>query len=259
MSRRTVEELAADLGRRRLAFEGLVNFRDLGGYETSSGRRTRWGRVFRSDALYRLTRSDMEQFGILGVRTVYDLRNDEERRRSPNPMASTPLALESGVARGEFADGSSLRERADAEKRLRDVYLAILATAPHLFGQLFSDLSDPEVLPAVIHCAGGKDRTGLAAALLLSVLGVDRETVLDDYELTNYSQTAERHQEILQRFMETGMTAEGAAGLLGAPRWAMAEALSELDERYGGIDGYLHGAAGLEETTFEALRTLLTE
>jgi protein-tyrosine phosphatase len=243
---------------RRVRFEGVINFRDLGGYVTDSGGRTRWGQVFRSDALHRLTAADLLGYERFGIRTVYDLRSDEERTLRPNPMTSRVIALESLIPREGFLDdGSALQTAEDAERRLRDVYLAILATAGPLFGELFSDLVTPGGLPAVFHCAGGKDRTGLTAALLLTWLGVDRDTVLDDFELTNLFLTAERRQEVTELFMARGMSSEAAAALLGAPRWAMADALSELDAEHGGIEAYLRGPGAMSAEALEALRRML--
>jgi protein-tyrosine phosphatase len=250
---------AGDQEARHIVFQGVVNFRDLGGYPTSDGRGTRWRQVFRSDALYRLTAEDRLGYDALGIRAVYDLRSDDERSLHPNPMASRQIALESRVPRGEFSDGSALKEASDAERRLRDVYLAVLATAGPLFGDLLSGLADPERLPAVVHCAGGKDRTGLAAALLLSWLGVDRQIVLDDYELTGRTQTPERHREILDRFVSAGMSHDAAVALLAAPRWVMAEALDVVDDEYGGVEAYLRGPAAMSVETLDALRLQLLE
>jgi protein-tyrosine phosphatase len=111
----------------------------------------------------------------------------------------------------------------------------------------------------VVHCAGGKDRTGLAAALLLSWLGVDRKIVLDDYELTGRTQTPERHREILDRFVSAGMSHDAAVALLAAPRWVMAEALDVVDDEYGGVEAYLRGPAAMSVETLDALRLQLLE
>lgn len=253
------EEADSDASDERLVrFEGVINFRDLGGYATASGGRTRWGLVYRSDALHRLTASDLLAYERRGIRVVYDLRSDDERTLRPNPMTSRVIALESLIPREGFLDdGSALKTADDAERRLRDVYLAILATAGPLFGELFAGLVEPGGLPALFHCAGGKDRTGLTAALLLSWLGVDRETVLDDFELTNRFLTADREQEVFNLFVARGMSPEAAKSLLRAPRWVMAEALSVLDDDHGGIEAYLRGPAALSTGTLEMLRRLL--
>jgi protein-tyrosine phosphatase len=247
----------AEGGERRVPFEGVLNFRDLGGYRTASGGSTRWRLVFRSDALFRLTADDLVTYESFGIRAVYDLRSAEERVRQPNPMACRAIGLEDLVPRDEFNDGSFLKTTVDAERRLREVYLAVLETAGPLFGELFSGLVEPGGLPAVFHCAGGKDRTGLAAALLLSWLGVDREAVLDDYELTAKCWTAEREREVHGYLLASGMSVEAATAFLGVPRWAMSDTLAALDDTYGGIEAYLRNRAAMSPATMGRLRQAL--
>jgi protein-tyrosine phosphatase len=198
-------------------------------------------------------------FRGLGIRAVYDLRSDEERLLNPSPVASRQIAVESQVKRDEFKDGSAFREASDADRRLLDVYLAILRTGGPLFGELLSVLATPGKIPAVIHCAGGKDRAGLAAALLLSSLGVDRETVLEDYELTNHTVTTARVKEILELFVSAGMTHEAALAFIRAPRSVMAEALAWLDSEFGGVEGYLAGPGGVRPEVLGDLRESLLE
>jgi hypothetical protein len=151
------------------------------------------------------------------------------------------------------------------------------------FGALFSQLARADG-PAVIHCAGGKDRTGMVAALLLTCLGVDRQSVLDDYQLTarstfwrgmaytarlpgeagdalrqasspdRASSSAQRPPSVLDFFVASGIAPEAAKGMLGTPRWAMAETLEQLDTAHGGIDSYLLGPAGLTDDVVASLR-----
>ena len=242
---------------RRLPFEGVRNFRDLGGYRTSSEGWTRWGHVFRADALHQLTAVDLVALERLGLRVVYDLRGDDERRREPNPMQSRQFALLGPQSSGDRPDLSDRQEAGDGERWLHDQYRGMLADAAPLFGQLLSSLTDPDGLPAVFHCAAGKDRTGLTAALLLSWLGVDRETVLDDYELTGVWRTIEHEQPALRSLVACGMSHEAAVASLGAPRWVMAETLATLDADYGSIEAYLSGPAAMERATLDELRHLL--
>jgi protein-tyrosine phosphatase len=242
---------------RRLPFVGAVNFRDLGGYETDSGARTCYRRLYRSDALHRLTDNDLRDFHHLGIRAVYDLRSDEERRLHPDPMESHPIDVEASVPRPEFEDGSWLRDAKAAKQRLLGVYQAILSTGGPQFGRLLRGLANETRLPAVFHCAGGKDRTGLAAALVLGVLHVSRATILDDYELTGSSQTPERHAEVLERFVSLGMTNEVAVAYLGAHRWILETALEWLDERYGGTERYIAEECGVGDEVVAALRAAL--
>ena len=247
---------------RRVPFTGVTNFRDLGGYPTGDGRRTRWGTVFRSDALHQLTDADLARYGSLGLHAVYDLRGEAERDRYPNPFPSLHLSLLAHVESAPSAAQADLARATDAtagERVLRELYRGMLANAGPVFGRLLAGLADPQRLPAVFHCTGGKDRTGVSAALLLEFLGVTRDDVLDDYELTaRYRQRAQQ-TESYENLLATGMAPEAAAVVLAAPRWAMAETLQVLDEEYGGAEAYLTERAGLRPATLGTLRDLLTD
>lgn len=246
---------------RRIAFEGANNFRDIGGYPTRDGGTTRWGCVYRSDGLQALTDRDVERFEGLGIRAVYDLRRDEERERLPNRIASvgwcivTPV-VEAGVE--PFDRGAAADER-DGEVLLRTMYVNMLDHSARVIGAMFAALAEPNGLPAVFHCHGGKDRTGLVAALLLEALGVAREIVLDDFELTAAYRRREHQDDSFARLVEGGMVPEAAAGVLGAPRWAMAETLDRLDRAHTGIETYLRDRAGVDADTLRRLRRELVE
>ena len=100
-------------------------------------------------------------------------------------------------------------------------------------------------MPAVFHCHAGKDRTGLVAALLLEALEVDRESILDDYELTARYRLRAQQDQTFERLVNLGLAPEAAAGVLTTPRWAMASALEHLDREYASIEGYLTGPAAM--------------
>jgi protein-tyrosine phosphatase len=239
---------------RRVPFTGATNFRDLGGYPTASGGRTRWGKVFRSDLLHALTPEDLVAFDGLGVSTIYDLRRDEEREDAPGPRAAVHLTIPSH--RVGDTDPGTVHDRRAGEEWLLEDYRSILAVAGPVFGRLFSGLAEADG-PAVFHCWGGKDRTGMTAALLLTWLGVDRDRVLDDYELTSSYTTPDSLAKVVDLFVESGIPRPGALGMLGTPRWAMAEVLTVLDGEYGGIETYLLGSAGMTPHAAAALRARL--
>lgn len=249
--------VAAD---RRIPFEGITNFRDLGGYRTASGTRLRWGQVFRADALHGLTAADLDLYRRLGLRSVYDLRGDTEREERPNPVQSrqhTIIGRPPGPEpSGPTATGDSA---ADGERFLGDLYIGLIDHAAAQIGQLYSWLVSDGGLPAVFHCHAGKDRTGIVAALLLEALGVERGAVLDDYELTSRYRLRAHQESTFERLLESGMSPEAAAGVLTTPRWAMEAALHHLDERYGGIGPYLTGPARMRPEVIDALRERLLE
>lgn len=243
----------AEERQRCIALTGATNFRDLGGYPTANGGRTKWRLVFRSDALHRLTHEDVAAVQELGVRTVFDLRRQEECDREPGPLPAVHLELPSQNP----LDVADLRSRRDGERWLLEDYLHMLASGATVFGRLFGFLADADDGVAVFHCAGGKDRTGMAAALLLAALGVDRQVVLDDYELTNRYRGVDHVPQVVDLFADAGIARAAAEGMLSAPRWAMEEALLALDERYGGIESYLAGPGRMEAESLTALRRRL--
>lgn len=241
---------------RRIPFAGALNFRDIGGYPVRGGGLTRWGAVYRSDSLHTLTAADLPAFDALGVKTIYDLRRAREIQRWPGPREYVHLEIPGGEL--DLVPVTQLRTRRDAEEWLASDYAGILRRAAPAFGNLFTRLAGDELLPVVLHCLGGKDRTGLSVALLLTLLRVDRDTVLDDYELTSECQRP-RFPEIVELFAASGMRRDAAEGVLGTPRWAMARALSELDDTYSGIEPYLLGPCGIALETITALRNCLTK
>lgn len=247
-------EPAVVVAERRVPFAGISNLRDLGGYPTASGGTTRWGTVFRADALHKLTTSDLELFRGLGAQTVYDLRGDAERTEFPGPVESLHVPIVGrppGVT--PQAPPSDMTTH-DGELILRDMYVGILEHSADQLAKILRGLAGEVTLPAVFHCHGGKDRTGVVAAVLLRSLGVDRETVLDDYEATRRYRTIDHQQDSLANILAQGVSPEAAAGVLGAPRWAMEAALDAIDGAYGGIEEYVTTTVGLSTTVLAALR-----
>jgi protein-tyrosine phosphatase len=245
---------------RRIGLRGPVNFRDLGGYRSADGRKVRWGKVFRSDALV-LHDDDLAAFAGLGIRTVYDLRSEGERDSVPSrfPDHAQPAVVVRPLVSSD-GETTVIDELAytDGESFLEQLYQHTLVRAAVNIGDVLTGLSEPTNLPAVFHCAAGKDRTGMVAAVLLSVLDVRLDDILDDYELTSRYRTTEHVNASMQRLSETGKVApEIAAGILRSPRWAMQSAITKVTERYGGMNGYLTGPAGVAGDVPQRLRDLL--
>ncbi len=241
-------------GRRRVPLGHVLNFRDLGGYATARGGTTRWGAVYRSDSLHKLRTPQYEAYEAVGIRSVIDLRSADERRERPGLASALHVPFTTSLP---GSDPTTLRTRTDGERRLRDEYLFMLEHAAADVAAVLARVAMPEERPVVFHCAGGKDRTGLLAALLLLWLGVDREDVLDDYELTSHYVPSESLQSVVEEICATGVATEAAEGLLSTPRWAMRDALDELDGRYGGIESYLDAQAHVPAVTRDALREQL--
>ncbi len=214
--------------------EGCFNFRDLGGYLTTGGRRFRRGLVFRSDGLQHLTAADLEKLrDEIGLGIVIDLRSNQEAEEAGrggiaeqatiHPM---PLFPEAAGGRVDFEMPSNMGE----------LYYLMLTAAREPIAEVVRLLSDAED-PAVFHCAAGKDRTGVISALLLSLLGVPDETIVLDYAFSrqNIDQINARldSSETYQRFMND--LPEGASD---ADPACMKIFLARLREEFGSAVGW---------------------
>ena len=252
---------------RRLVLEGPVNFRDLGGYETSDGRSVRWGRVYRSDSLESLTPTDVARLEDLGVRFVCDLRRDEERATAPSRVLGHPtIRIEHLAVGGIAAETKSMAARMMrgeipelGVEAMAQVYVTILDLHADSFSTVVARAADPEALPIVVHCTAGKDRTGVATALILGALGVDDETIATDYELTTEFHSLAKIAEVRPQLEAVGIEFAKVEAYWSAPRAVMAAALEGIRERWGGIDDYLRGPGGIAEETLDSLRLNLLD
>jgi protein-tyrosine phosphatase len=174
---------------RVLSLQGATNFRDLGGYPGHGGRPLRWRRVFRSDHLAGLTDADRDALAALGLARSFDFRGEAERAAEPYHLPGLvqhSLAIEPSVAqRMDALEQAGIPLTPDRMRALMvDLYQRLVTTQAHRFAEFFEHLLAADA-PLVFHCTAGKDRTGVAAALLLCALGVPREVVAEDFLLTN--------------------------------------------------------------------------
>lgn len=169
---------------------GGLNFRDLGGYPSADGRSVAWGRVYRSGTMAGLNADDHAAMQALGLRLVVDLRSTRERHRRPSQLPATPFFdVWFRDHAGSSADLAEAMRRHDATSHsTRDVMIALYRKLPYEQGpsyhEIFARLAANDT-PMVFHCSAGKDRTGVAAALLLDVLGVPRDAIIDDFAMTD--------------------------------------------------------------------------
>ncbi len=238
---------------RRLPVAGTLNFRDLGGYPAGDGRHVRWGRVFRSDNFAAVPAEAWRDLHAMGLREIFDLRHAAERNRSPSVVPDDlDIAISLLAIGGEAAEAPDLVDLLSRGGRdsygldfMIEMYQKLVLEHGPTFARLLEHLADPNRLPAVFHCTAGKDRTGVAAALLLELLGVERDLVLDDYELSTRYRSGPRIEELRPRLVAAGVDVESVRPFLSAPRPALAAALATVDERHGGVTPFLL-ACGLD-------------
>lgn len=238
---------------RWLPMEGCVNFRDLGGYRNSQGQTVQWRRLFRSDALQDMTPSDaVYAVEELGIRLVVDLRNpDEAERDGRGPLPGLgaaythhPLLLERGFP--PFTGG-------DVVERLSSTYQWLVHNSGPRVAEAVNAIADANGSAVVFHCSAGKDRTGLLAAMILEVLGVDAETIRADYLLTN-----EAVEGILRRIKAMQPDASPTTQSLAAQPLAFQVFQDTLHGEYVGAKAYLQ-RHGVSSETLERLSSNLLE
>ena len=235
---------------RILRLEGATNFRDLGGYAGHGGRALRWRRLFRSDHLGGLSAADRALLADLGLARAFDFRGKAEREAAPYHVPGVDqvsLAIEPVVVQRmqELSAGGCALSAAVVVDLMQDLYRSMVNDQAHRFAALFEQLLQADA-PLVFHCTAGKDRTGVAAALILLALGVARDVVMQDYLLSNqlYQRPPPAASEI---------PSDALAVLWRVQESFLDAALQAIDAGHGGVDTYLSRRLGLSPAALSAL------
>jgi protein-tyrosine phosphatase len=242
---------------RHIEFEACFNFRDVGGYATLDGRRVRTGLVFRSDTLHRLTDADLDVAGALGLATVIDLRSTQELETEGRYANAHEVAFHHVPVFEQDALPFEPATRDTPAPPPGEDYVAIATTGRDAIAITFEVLSRAK-FAAVFHCAAGKDRTGIVAALLLSTLGVPEDDIVADYTLSTRARAAAmawaetNDPALAQEFVEL------PPWLLDSSPEVMRAFLDQLVDRHGSIEQYLLDA-GVARRSLDALRDRLLQ
>lgn len=246
---------------RVLPLEGGQNFRDLGGYKTSDGREVKWGALYRSGAMNRLTEADFRYLASLGLQTVVDFRDNKERSKEPVswPAASSPTvftrdySMDHSALAGQLTKPGLTGEKATAA--MAELYREIPITFADQYKVLFQQLLQDKGALA-FNCSAGKDRTGVAAAILLTALGVPRETVVEDYLLSNQYFRPRKDMLANDREAElySRLSPDVLKALMGVDRSYLEAAFATMESQPGGMDGYLRDKLGLDAAKIALLR-----
>ncbi|MDP9183764.1 MAG: tyrosine-protein phosphatase [Actinomycetota bacterium] len=241
---------------------GAVNVRDLGGLPTVDGRLTRTGVLLRADSLQDLTSTDIEELRRRGLGTVLDLRTSAEVEiLGPGPLRDTPVKHVHLDLIPHGFEGRSVLERTipdetAPEHAVDHLYFDYVRDAPDAVATALRTIADPGSGVVLVHCAAGKDRTGVLVALALSLVGVRRDAVVEDY-----ARTDERIEAIVGRLLSSPLYSEHAGGRsLDSFRphvWNMERFLDRIDREYGGVHGLAMSIGIDEETVARMSRRLL--
>jgi protein-tyrosine phosphatase len=244
--------------RRRLDIPGAQNLRDLGGYVTTDNRMMRWRRVLRGDALHRLMPEGLAALEAEGLTTVIDLRSPAELQDEPNPYWQHPdVTFHHKPVYDDLAPALLATRSRRHDDPLIPFYLTALVDRGEAMRDILATIAAAPPGAVLFHCTAGKDRTGLVAALLLGLAGVDRQTILADYSLTG-AFIGDLVAELLERTRRNGGDTEAHARLLSCASPTMAATLEHIDRRHGSMPGYL-ADIGLSRGDVSALRDRLLE
>lgn len=235
---------------RHLPIKGTYNVRDLGGYATSGGQ-TRWRRLLRADALHRLDEEGVETMLASGVTTVIDLRHGDELTHQPNPFNGHTTVIYHNIS---LLDGLAPAQMDEGDVLLELYKLALMQRQPTL-AQVLRIIADAPPGAVLFHCTAGKDRTGIVAALLLGIAGVEPALIVEDYALTA------RLIAPIVADITAGAVARGAdpasfQRLLASEPATMAATLAFITAEFGSIAAYIE-RIGLTPNTIERLRNRL--
>ena len=249
----------------------VPNLRDVGGYTTSDGASVARGLAYRSDTFYPMTTEDDRKLAVLQLKNDYDLRTTAEAKAEPDEMppkvqyhllnvladakSSAPAELEKLLhepKKANVALGGGKIEELFMEGYREFISLP---SARQSYRTLFQSLADHDKLPAVFHCTTGKDRTGWAAAALLTLLGVPKDTVMADYMRTN-DYTLPQFKKTIDEFVAAGGNRDIALAVFGVKPEYLEASFDEMHKQYGTIENYFSEGLGIDSTGQKHLKDL---
>ncbi len=246
---------------RVIPMEGGRNFRDVGGYRTSDGRVVKWKALYRSGSMANLTPEAISRFSTLGVTSIIDLRSTDERRRDPSNWQQAGQfgywARDYGMGdmggMGAYLANPANRTAAAMRTMMANSYRTLPMQQAASYRELFARLATPHKGAVVVNCTAGKDRTGIATALVLTALGVPYETVRQDFLLSNNAQGMDTLHKDLSSPM-AALPADVVAPLIGVEGEYLDNAFDQLKKDYGSVEGFLAKELGVGPRQIAALK-----
>ena len=254
-----------------LGFKSIPNLRDLGGFTTADGSTVKSGLLFRSDQLSHISEEDMQKLADLGLKVDYDLRTEAEIELRPdelpdgveyvsldvladaeqaNPAVHEQLMKNPVEANAVLGDGKAVAGFIESYRQF-----VSLPSAQKAFRQLFLAAGNQQQLPALFHCTTGKDRTGWAAAAFLTLLGVPKDNIMEDYLRSN-DYIIPKYQKHIDSFIEGGGDPEIPMALLGVKKEYLDAAYDEMETNYGTIENYFAEGLGIDTKQQRAIKDL---
>jgi protein-tyrosine phosphatase len=245
----------ADSAKRKVSLQGAVNFRDIGGYKTKDGHQVKWGKIYRSADLSKLTEADLAELKNRKITYDVDLRGTWEAQQAPDRLnPNTDYIL---CPAGSDSVNAIVRDL--AVHKNTDSLMTVFYTSTRYFTDRYKPffnklLAMPDNESLVFHCTAGKDRTGIAAALFLYSLGVPYETIIADYTATNYYRKAESQKSVKSMVQMMHVDEKSARNLMEAKKEYLDASFAAINKRYGSVDNFLTNEIGLTEAQVKTLK-----
>lgn len=260
---------------RYVNLQGTYNFRDIGGYKTKDNRRVKQGLLYRSDELCYCTKEDGEVLTELGIKSIIDYRNEKERKGKedislegveiyyldPKADAAAIASSDGGELQKVWQMDTLTAEKAKLLMTKQNEQFVLAESSKKSYRRMLDIILDETKVPMVQHCRGGKDRTGYGAALILLLLGVEEETVLEDYMLTNYYKKEKNEKSLRALMEETGSEdlVLAVRYLKEANREFLLTALALIRSDYGTAEAYARQELSMTTEELEKLRGMYLE
>jgi len=253
--------------------ESIHNFRDIGGYRAQNGMQVKQGLLYRSASLERASDNDLKKISALGIQTIIDLRTHKEKQKNPDRSPENshlkfihiPIKVKMHNESGFLLQLLSLlfgkARKIDYHEAMKGVYREYVTNFRSEFSEVLKLAANSANLPILLHCVGGKDRTGFACSLIQLILGVPVETVMHDYLKTN-DHSHEHKDEIqkrLKKFSSFGVAIEKFSPLLEAREEYLEAAFDQIKNDFGTVDDYVREGLNFSDEARQKLKDLFLD
>jgi protein-tyrosine phosphatase len=259
---------ATDNQTRLVPLEGGINFRDIGGYVNEQGRTVKWRKIMRCGHLADLTDADLNHLEMIGVSQIHDFRREEEQNQNPSRQVRAEFVDDYQISIGDISrfweflfDGQLSAE--SSHQLVVNSYRNCIRTVIPAFSRFMRHIVDNAAGGSVFHCSAGKDRTGMAAALILSALDVPRETIVADYMLTIEHYNSDKLIAIVEGHLRDAKVEDWDRSWL-IPYCSVHEDnivafLEAIDAEYGDVKSYLVNGLGLSQADLQQMQESFLE
>ncbi len=263
--------LMRTIGENLIQFDGLYNFRDIGGFKTNEGRVMKKGILYRSDELSKLSQNDMEVFHQLNIKIICDLRTEQEQKSKPSKIKSgqgiqvvTVSLQDKSQEFTHFEFFKFLVSKSNSinfEQLMKDMYHSMAFINSSKINEIVTLLSLQKNIPALIHCTGGKDRTGFISAIIQLLVGVPYQTVMEEYLFSNdlIEPKMKKVEKMIKWMSLFQLSSERVKPILEVRREYLDDVYNDIITQYGDIETYLCKACKIQQKSLIDFKNLLLE